>query len=494
MLTSLKFKMLNKIIRGFWEYRLYMLLFVVILCFTSITGFNGLYGQDSYEYLRFTNVLINWGKNGINPGNDYWPVLYPVCAAIFSLIFKPLLSLQLVSIISLVLTGIYLENILKTLYKAETRLIRFFVFSFFLLSPYPLRTSLTAMSDSLCLFFVTAATYYFFKYRQEKSNNFFMGFTIFAAAATSTRYSAFVVILIPAMVTVNYFYKQFSLRFFLLSGMAIIFILLPYVLVHRDSPADFLHHDWLQNWSLRNIFRSSFESQNGNETYAFPNILYCFFNLIHPAYCFAGVVFLIGTFKSFIKKNISSFQWISITSLLFYSLFIAGLPFQNLRFLLLSVPFAMILFFPIFVEIAAIFKKKINPFILSSILPLTILIQSLLFARVFIPFEHDNKIEKQISGELLKYDTATLYTFSLDGPIRYYGFKGKIIDMWEVELDTLSPTSESAIVLFNEKQFSDEWKNKNPMLNWGYLNKKYQLRKLMDLPDKWELYSMKTSL
>jgi len=487
MLPNRKGEIFHKIISRIWAYKPYLLLFGLIICFISITGFNGLYGQDSYEYLRFTNVLRGLGKNGIHPGKYYWPVLYPVFGAVFSVFFKPLLSLQIVSIISLILSGIYLENILKILYASEIRLIRFFVFLFFLLSPYPLRASLTVMSDSLCLFFITAALYYFLKYREEKSNIFFIGFAIFATAAISTRYAAFVVMLIPAICAVYYFFKRFSLRFFLLAAMVTVLILLPYILVIKDYPIDFLQQGWLQNWSLTNLLRSSVEAQNGNEVYLFPNIIYCFFNLGHPAYCFTGILFLSGTTKVFIQKRISSVQWIIIASLSLYAFFLAGIPFQNLRFLILSFPFAIILFFPGFIEISA-FVKKIKPFFLTSFFLLSLLIQSFLFARVFIPFERDNKIEKQISGELLKYDSATLYTFSIDAALRYYGFKGKIIDLWEVKVDTLPPPQKYALILFNEKQFSRVWKDKNPMLNWEYLKAKYPFSKVEDLPDNWELF------
>lgn len=63
--------------------------------------------------------------------------------------------------------------------------------------------------------------------------------------------------------------------------------------------------------------------------------------------------------------------------------------------------------------------------------------------------------------------------------------------MWEVQIDTMPSGLEPALVLFNEKKFSTVWKNKNLMLNWEYLKAKYQLIKNSDLPNDWELYSIK---
>lgn len=477
----------HTIIKGLWEYKLYLLLFALILCFIYFTGFNGLYGQDSYEYLRFTNALIAAVKNGINPGKDYWPILYPVCGAIISILFKPLLSLQLVSIISLVVSGIYLEKILTVLYALETRLIRFFAFSFFLLSPYPLRASLTVMSDSLCMFFVTAAVYYLLKFKEEKSNNFFVCFTGFATAAISTRYAAFVVIVIPAICAGYYFFKKFRLKPFLQAGIVAMLILLPYVLTHKNSPADFFQHEWLQNWSFTNFFRSGFTTADGIAVYSFQNIIYCFSSLIHPAYCFAGILFIVFSFKSLIKNGVSNVRWIFIASLSLYAFFLAGIPFQNLRFLMLSFPLVLIILFPGFAALSG-YMDTYNRRIKGVVFTVCIVIQMTLFVRVFIPFYNDNKLEKQVAGEVIKCNPGNIFTFSIDGDLRCYGYKGNIINLWSVKVDTLKPLNGTEMILFNEKQFNQEWKNKNPMINWEYLKTKYQLVKAEDLPDNWELY------
>ena len=478
--------MFHRLFKGFCEYKLYIILFVLIICFTLITGFNGLYGQDSYEYLRFTSALIEFAKHGVDPGKDYWPVLYPICGILFSVFFKPLLALQLISVISLVLSGIYLEKILKIAYNADIKIIRLFVFLFFLVSPYLLRASLTVMADSLCLLFITAAWYCFLKYKEEKSNLFFVGFVILAASAVATRYAAFVVIIIPAVYIAYYFFKKFSLKSFLLAGSAVSFILLPYIIIHKSSSTDFFDL-WLQGWSYKNLIHSDFYTADGHQVYTFPNGIFCLFNLFHPAYCFAGVLFLAASLKTFLKNGASTVQWIFIMSLLLYAFFLAGLPFQDLRHLILSFTSVVILFFPGFKLIYNLLTNT-KPGIVKPLLLVCLVIQLALFFRVFIPFYKYNKMEKQISEEVLKYNNSTLYTFSIDAAVLHYGYQGKIINMWEVKVDTFPAIHEDALLLFNEKQFSEIWKNRNPMINWYYLKAKYKLTKLSDLPDNWELY------
>jgi len=480
---------LHRLLNGFEEYRLYLLLFFLMICFTFITGFNGLYGQDSYEYLRFTNALIEFAKHGINPGKDYWPVSYPICGIIFSAVFKPLFALQFISIISLILSGIYLEKILKILYKEETGIIRLFVFAFFLLSPYLLRASLTVMADSLCLLFITTASYCFIRYKEEKQGRFFIGFIILTTSAIATRYAAFVVLTAPVICAAYYFIRKFHIKSFLIASLASTLILLPYILIHKSSSSDFLNL-WLQDWSFKNFLHSDFSTADGHESYTFPNIVFCLFNLFHPAYCYAGIVFLAASLKAFLKKEILTIPWIFIMSLVIYAFFLAGLPFQDLRHLILSFPFVLLLFFPGYIAIYNLLKTM-KPLIIKPLWVFCMIIQLAFFTRVFIPFYHYNKIEKQISGEVIKHGSPTLYTFSIDAAVQCYGFKGRIINMWEVRVDTLPVIQEDALVLFNEKQFSEVWKNKNPMLNWEYLKAKYQLIKDTNLPDDWELYSIK---
>ena len=64
----------------------FVLLFFVIVRFGL--GFNGLYGQDAHEYLRFGKALYQFFLTGTNPGDYIWPVNFPLYGAIFSLFMQ----------------------------------------------------------------------------------------------------------------------------------------------------------------------------------------------------------------------------------------------------------------------------------------------------------------------------------------------------------------------------------------------------------------------
>ena len=469
------------------EYRLYIIFFVLLLAFVSITGFNGLYGQDSYEYLRFTNCLFLFYKTGSPTGDFFWPLLYPIISSLLSFIFKPVFALQLVSILSFIGAGIYADKTIEFIYCTNTKYKSAFVFLFFLLSPYLLRASLVVMSDMLSLFFVAGAYYYFFKYRKLFSVNHFIGFVSFAMAAVATRYAAFAILLIPACAVFTAFIQKFKWKALGIVIILACIIISPHVLLRIHHPLAFIQHDWITGWSSINFFKNSFVTADGNAHYPVCNFIYVFFNLFHPAFCFAGIVLVLFAVKYFKMGRLNNL-FIPHISILVYALFLAGIPLQNLRFLLLSFPVIAIVLFPGFEDVMEYTTKRIN---LNSskknvIYVLIVFIQLGLFCRVFMPFYNDNKIEKQVAEEVLKHPNIPIYTFSIDGALRAYGVHNMIVNLYSTKLDSVRGEK---LVLFNESQFADEWKGQTVMLNWQYIQHHFTLTKLEDLPDGWTLYT-----
>jgi len=474
-----------KVIKEYWPY--IAALFILIL-FVRLADFNGLYGQDSYEYLRYTRCLNAFVKTGTNPGDYFWPLLYPITGAVLSFVVPLPFALQLISIVSFVLTAIYVEKLILLMYDAEKKVIRPFIFLFLVLSPYLWRSGFVVMSDSMSIFFITAAWYYCFAYKKTLLGKYFLAFVFFSTAAIATRYAAFIVLVIPSISFLIVFARNIRWINLLIAIGIIIALFIPHFLIRSHSPFGFIHHEWLQTWSPLNFFHNHFITDDGNATYPFYNIIYAVFNFGHPAFCFAGLVFgALWLFK--IKANIKTNGVVlMILSIILYAGFLAGIPFQNMRFLLLSFPLVIVVLFGGYNSLAAYFTNKSG--LKYSLLVIVGVIQIGLCYRVFKPFCNDNKEERQIATEMLKYDKDTLYTFSIDGALKAYGYNGVIMNMWSARYDTAHHYIRNAEILFNESQFADEWKNQNPMINWEYLNKNYVVRPIKQLPDGWTLYSV----
>jgi len=474
-----------KALKAYWPYWLFLL---ALIAFVRIVDFNGLYGQDSCEYLRYTKCIREFITTGANPGDYFWPLLYPIAGAALSLLIALPFALQLVSIISLVLTGIFAEKIITLVSNAEKKDVRPYVFCFIILSPYLWRSGLVVMSDSLSVFFIVAAWYYCFKYRQELKSNYFIGFVAFAAAAIGTRYAAIIVLIIPAIACLYSFARNIKWTALLVSVVIVVALAIPHILIRKHDSLGFINHEWVESWSLHNFFRNYFITDNGNATYLFYNIVYVFLNLGHPAYCFAGIVFGVLWLRRLKSNIVKPGAIMMILSVMLYALFLAGIPFQNMRFLLLSFPLIMVLMFDGYNSIYSYLKeKRVVKYIVLSIV---VSIQLGLCYRVLTPFYHDNKVERTIAQTMLKHDKDTLYTFSIDGALRAYGYNGVVVDMWSNRLDTVKKHANSGLVLFNTDAFTDAWRNQNPMINWEYLNHAYMLAPVEKLPDGWVLYRL----
>ncbi|HSY75617.1 MAG TPA: hypothetical protein VK890_02100, partial [Bacteroidia bacterium] len=224
------------------ELKWYGLFFIAVLSFLWITGFNGLYGQDSYEYLRYTRCLNEFFKSGTDPGDYFWPILYPLSGAVLSFAIPLPFALQIISILALLLASIYLEKLIILIFQAEKIWVRLYVFLFFLLSPYMLRASLVVMSDSLSIFFVVAAWYYFEKYKRSVTSKSFLLFVFFFAAAIATRYAAFIVLLVPAIVIGIKLFRNLKFLNLLVAICIVAVLFIPHFLIRSHNPFGFLHH------------------------------------------------------------------------------------------------------------------------------------------------------------------------------------------------------------------------------------------------------------
>ncbi len=95
----------------------YLIPTVIFFTVIFFWKFNGLYGQDSHEYLRYSRSLLLFFSEGKTLNNSFLPVYYPLSAAILSFIkFSNILSLQFISLVSFLFAIFYVKRILRLIY------------------------------------------------------------------------------------------------------------------------------------------------------------------------------------------------------------------------------------------------------------------------------------------------------------------------------------------------------------------------------------------
>jgi 4-amino-4-deoxy-L-arabinose transferase-like glycosyltransferase len=455
----------------------------LLLLFNSISGFDGLYGQDSFEYLRYSRALHQFFISGALPGNFWWPPFYAALGAVFSFILNDILSLQFVSFAGYGLAIFFLEKIFVRLYPDNRQDLRLYVLLFFCLSPFLMRYASTVMSETLCIAFITGFYYYYLLYLDSKNLKHLILMAVLGCAAVNTRFPAAVVILIPVIHAFILFMKNFkpvSLIYILLIGLA---IFIPDFLLHLFNSNPISDQPHFINWSFMNYFHRSFSTTDGLLSYPLPNIIYVFSSLAHPGFIFTGGIMVI-LFRIMTVKR--PFFLITGASILLYALFLAGLTFQNDRVLLLTFPLILIIFSGTYFKISSYLKVKTGSWLKVTAI-LVIIIQIGLFYKAYRPFYENNRIIKTVTSEVLKYPGKKIYTFGIDMALKAYGADNEIINMWESRIPEFEPGS---LVLFNYNAFLSQWKGLNPILNWDAVNGAHNLKSLENFPGGWELYEI----
>jgi len=444
---------------------------LVILLLLKLIDFNGLYGQDSHEYLRYTNYLKN---NLFNLGNvkDYfWPIMYPLIGAVTSFTkIAPILILQFISIFSLVFSSIYLQKIIKVLYNKESLI---YIISFFMLSPFVFRFGTVIMSDMLCLLFLIVGFYHLLNYNNTTKFKFLLYSVILFSFSFYTRYVVVVLFLFPFLWSFFKHFKKRKISYYLFLILPIIIISIPHYLIKTASLVTF-EHSWLVNWSFSNFINNEFTTVEGIKTYRLPNIVFVWLQNGLPKYFFLGFILLF-----FAKKK--DFKLILLLGLFSYLIFLAGIPFQNSRFLLLSFPLIITLLFPSFTRFMLLFKNKKQIAIIGFVI-----IQLFLIIYSFRSIYSLNQIEKENVASIIKLsDTKIIYTSGYEGPLRSYSDK-KVIGIW---MDSII-TVKKGLFMINELEMKNNSYPETINYNYQKLKNNISLQKLKTFNKGWTLYEI----
>jgi hypothetical protein len=455
-----------------------IILLALVLC--GLFGYNGLYGQDSYEYVRYSKEWRTFFLHGTLPGDYFWPLLYPVLGGMIGILLPVQFALLLISVASLIASCFLLEKTINRQFGILPATSRIYVVLFLLLSPFMLRAALTDMSDLLATFFVTLGWYCFVVLLQAYSRKHLILFALAAAAAFMTRYACILLLLVPALILIYKTIRKLRGSDYLLILLIAGIVFSPHFLIRHTKPLAFLSQGWMNQWSPMNYFLNSFHNSNGHYQYQVQNIVYAFLSFFHPGFIFCGIALLFFRHQIQINNLVTKSLLLSIA---LYALFLAGIPFQNMRFIIPAFPLFLIFFFPVYPELVS--KIKFD----TRILILTIVcLQLALFARAFQPFFKANQTERIIAKACLTVPPGSIYTFSIDGALRFYGVELQKENLWDKQLETIQKKS---YLLFNISAFEKEYAGRNPMLNYEFIRKHSLMHEMKQLPEGWTLYELR---
>ena len=462
-----------------------LILFIIPFFFITILGiigFDGLYGQDSYEYLRYTNAIQEYMTDGVHPGNYFWPVLYPTLGSLLGFIFGSALALQLISCISFSIACVYILKTIRLLYpKASYRF--FYVLIFAVFCPFLLKMGLIVMSDALTLVFVVLSFYFFFKSYHKKTS--LAPIFIFATCALMTRYAS-LFITFPIIIYALYLvWERKKFIQLLLAALLSIVAAIPFLIFQWGALFEASSNYFLQIWSVGNYFKSSFTTQDGTTSYMFPNLIHALSVFFHPGFIFLGSVLSVITLRKY-KSLVSFHQKTLMICRGLYILFLAGIPFQNPRVIGLVFPLILTLLFPAFTKLIEF--KLIKRFIIPIGI-VCVALQLTFFAITFKLIFTRTIIEKELATMIQPYQGETLYSFDVDLAMEGRGLD---FDFKNLYLERYERFQKNDLVLFDPARYEVQWKDKTPMQNWEFIEQNYQLKVIETHPKGWKLYQVQS--
>lgn len=456
-------------------------LIIIFIIVRFVFQFDGLYGQDAYEYERYASDLAQNGFALDGQNEFFWPVYYPLLGALLKFVFVSSgLALQLLSVISFGLLIYISIKLNEKINGAAHRDSYLWFFVFLLFSPYVFRNGFNCMSDMLAATLVLATIYYSYKYWFNQITKYIALAFSFGVMAFFTRYASAVVLLVPLLIIIL---RGKYLQIGIAMGIASLFIL-PWILLKTD-PVNSLSHSFLENWSLTHFFDSEFSTPEGVAFNRLPNILYSLENIFHPGYFFFGAVSILILFRNRKQLKYNKEQFIFLLApVVVYAFFLAGISRQNDRFLILTFPLVLIFLYPAWKFILQTGMLRVP----KLSIPLFLLVNIFLTVMAFQHSYNRNQTEKVVAEKILELNGDLLYTFEMDVAMIVRGYKGHIINFYESDIHSFST---GALVLINEKNIESQWKTKRPDKNLKRLNTDYQLELISDYENDWKLYKIK---
>ncbi|MEZ4827465.1 MAG: hypothetical protein R3C61_14470 [Bacteroidia bacterium] len=459
------------------------LFFFPLLVWALVSGildYNGLYGQDSYQYLQFSGAIEGLLKGATEVYAFPVPPFYPLSGAVFGFFFgHTALFLQLISVAGLVGTTFVTGRIIRLLFpQASDQTISGYLFLWLILSPYILRGSMSVMTDFFTAFWMSIAFYHFLLYRRSQTGFSLAMLTAGAILAFFTRYLVAPLLFVPSLWAVWIMVRYRKFGHMLVAGAVVALFFGAYVYFKRGFTGEFFHHHLQGSWSLLNAFRQSFTGPDGDTTYPVINLLNACYQFFHPVYLFPGLLFLVFVRKEDLRKT--EIQ-ILLAAVAIYTLFVSGLILQNKRFMILSFLLVLVCYFPAWQRILAKIPQRLLPVLVAG----SVCLQLGLFARLFYSFYQISQTEKKLYSAVSALPPAPLYTFEVSLALESYGLSAPVYDLYYPAPDTFGTGD---LLLANPARWQEQWKDHNPMINTRLVLENYETEVLNEFPDGWTLY------
>ena len=322
---------------------LFLVSLAIRLLILAPTGFDGLYGQDPFAYYDFAQQLQYFAQTFNPPGPFFWSVGYPLTLAItFSIFGTSATVAQGLSIIM----GALLSPMIYTLSRQfQVNRIGAIIMSLIItVSGQVMQSSLVVMADIPALFWALLSALALWRYIDTAKRRWLILCSLTITLAVLTRW-VYLILLAPWLLAVIIGWKGhirvFDTSLALLSAFT---IAIPQIAYNFVNPTQPFSHSWVVGWSPLNALQDTFTNIDGQFQYESVNAIFYaqpYYESSYIAAIFTPFLFIGGVYLLW-KKRYTHGIFLGIWAFAAY-LFLAGIPYQNIRFPLIVFPAVLIL-------------------------------------------------------------------------------------------------------------------------------------------------------
>ncbi len=469
---------------------LFALSLLVRLALVLPTQFDGLYGQDAYAYYDYAQDLRTSLQTATALKPFFWPLGYPTLLAAGLSIggTRPSVA-QAISI----LMGVALTPLVYILSRqmGTNRLGSIAAAAIMTFCGQALQSSIVVMSDIPALFWATISAMLLIRYLTPNSPRHIPDKSgrakwLILAAITLTLAGItrwiYLVLGVPfGLAILIEWHGHIKWRTTVIALLGVMLVLLPQIIYSRTNPAPTLNHEWVQGWSPTNAFQRSFTNIDGHFDYEKINALYYAQPYYDPNYLspLFTLFVLIGLWAVARRK-----WWLIIMfggwALLPY-LFLAGIPYQNIRFPLVVFPAVAVL---VGTGIDALINwprsaqfKRIKLIHAQWAIILFILVglwqmwgSANLLVTTFINNQQRDKLTAAWVGQNLPTG-STVYTFGLTLTLQHYTAL-KVYELYYETPQTLAQKwqrGHDEYLVLNVWNIENQWVGRDPQLDYHWL-------------------------
>lgn len=432
------------------------------LAIASAYDFDGLYGQDAYANYDYGAALLALVRTGQPPGPFFWPLGYPlVLAASFALSGIAPLSAQGVTLLLGALLPALVYALARQLGGSTSG--AFVAALIVTICGQAVQSSIVIMSDIPALAWATASAVSLWQYRHTRQRRWLVAAALLLALAGITRW-LYLGLLIPWALAACIDLRPTRRADLLTAASVFALLLLPQLVISQNGPSPVTDHSWLTGWSPANAFQRTFLNVDGSFHYDTANAAF-YSGVLTDAYflapvfvplCALGLVGLLRCWRD--GRALLLGGW-----LLLPYLFLVGIPYQNIRFMLIMLPPVAVLAGLGTDRALAVLPRRVGWLALGLLLLSAALSTGSASAGTLGRFLQAQARDAQTAAwAAARLPTgATVYTFGLTLRLRHTA-PLEVIELYYETPQTLSARrahERSAYLLINEWVIENQWRD-----------------------------------